>query len=244
MHRQGFFKKDIPKILNILKHSPSIKLEGVYTHFATAKDPRHPIFTKRQHAEFLEIAKILHRQYPNITLHSSASGASLLFPKMRPNMVRVGIGLYGYYPSFEVHAAMKKKIKLQPILSWRSQISEIKKIPKGDSIGYDRTETVKRPSIIAVVPIGYWHGYDRGLSSKGRVIVGGRIAKVLGRVSMDMITIDVTRIPHVFVGDTVTIIGKDGTKAVTADDIGAMIGTSSYEILTRINPLIHKKHIG
>lgn len=242
MHRQGFFKEDISEILDILKHSPNIKLEGVYTHFAMAKDPKRPTFTKQQHTKFSEITKVLRRLYPNIIVHSSASGASLLFPKMRPDMVRIGIGLYGYYPSSEARLAMEKKVKLHPILSWRSQISEIKKIPKGDSIGYDRTETVKRSSAIAVVPIGYWHGYDRGLSSKGRVLVRGRIARVLGRVSMDMITIDVTGIPDVEVGDTVTIIGKDGANAVTADDIGAMIGTSSYEVLTRINPLIHKEY--
>lgn len=242
MHRQGFFKEDIPEILNSMKHLPNIKLEGVYTHFAMAKDPKRPAFTKKQYAEFLEIARILRESYPNIIAHSSASGASLLFPKTRPDMVRIGIGLYGYYPSSEAGSAMKKKMKLQPILSWRSQISEIKKIPKGDSVGYDRTQTVKRPSTIAVVPIGYWHGYDRGLSSKGCVLVRGRLAKVLGRVSMDMITIDVTGIPRTSVGDTVTIIGKDEARTVTADDIGAMIGTSSYEVLTRINPLIHKEY--
>jgi alanine racemase len=155
-------------------------------------------------------------------------------------MVRIGRGLYGYSPSQESKKSLKKAIRLQPILQWKSIISELKIVEKGEGVGYDMTERVKRKSTLAVVPIGYWHGFDRCLSSRGSVLIRGKRAKIIGRVSMSMITVDVTGICGVRIGDIVTIIGISGSAEQWGEKIAALIGTTTYEVLTRINPLIHK----
>lgn len=243
MHRQGFFKKDLPAVLEVLKKIPNVRLKGVYTHFALAKDPEDYTFTHQQYSDFQEVVGVIKKKYPNILCHAAATGGALLFPQTHADMVRIGIGLYGYFPSLEAKTHLQKKVFLQPILSWKSIISEIKKVQKGLGVGYDLTCRVSRNTTIAVIPIGYWHGYDRGLSSCGLVLVRGKRARVLGRVSMDMIIVDITDIPKVSIGDTVTIIGSQGKETITAEEIADMLGTSAYEVLTRINPLIYKINI-
>lgn len=244
MHRQGFYAEELGELERVLARAPHLTVEGVLTHYAMATDRDRAAFTERQHAAFTAIAREVRRHHPRALVHSANTGATLLFADTHADLVRVGIGLYGYYPSPEARRARARQVRLQPILSWRSQVSELKRVPRGHPIGYDLTEVTSRAARVAVVPIGYWHGYDRGLSSRGRVLVRGRYARVLGRVSMDMITIDVTSVPGVAVGDVVTILGADGSREVTADEMATAIDTSAYEVLTRINPLIHKAHLG
>ena len=119
-------------------------------------------------------------------------------------------------------------------------MSEVKKIPAGAFVGYDLTERVNRKSTIAILPVGYWHGYDRGLSSVGAALIRGKRAKVLGRVSMDMVVCDVTGIPGTKAGDTAVLIGRQGKEEITAEEMARAISTSPYEVLTRINPLIER----
>ena len=129
---------------------------------------------------------------------------------------------------------------MKPVLIWKTVITEIKEIPAGSAVGYDLTERVSRKTKIAVLPIGYWHGYDRGLSSVGEVLIRGKRVKVLGRVSMDMTVIDVTDVPWVKDGDEVVLIGKQKKDAIWADEVALKLGTTQYEVLTRINPLIRR----
>ena len=154
-------------------------------------------------------------------------------------MVRIGIGFYGLWPSQHVRAA-RSDIRLQPVLSWRTVVVEVKDIARGECVGYDLTGCVRRPSKIAVLPIGYWHGFDRGLSNNGFVLIRGRRVSVLGRVSMDMTVVDATNVPAVRVGDVVTLIGQDGKERISADEIARALGTINYEVVTRINPLIYR----
>ena len=147
-------------------------------------------------------------------------------------MVRTGIGLYGVWPSSEIEQAFKEKFSLKPVLSWKTIISEVKEIPEGAGVGYDLTHKAKRASRIAVCPIGYWHGYPRVLSNNAEVLVRGMRAPVLGRVSMDMIVIDVTNIPRVKAGDEVALIGRSGKDEITATELAECAGTS-----LRIHPL-------
>lgn len=250
MHRQGFLQKDIPRLITTLKKK-KIKPEGVFTHFASAKDAAYPTYTLAQLAEFKEsIARLEEAGFSPFVRHAAATGGTLLFPEAHFDMVRVGMGLYGYWPSQESkHADVlrgsevsknTKPLLLKPVLTWKTVVTEVKRIPKGSFVGYDLTEMTHRPTTIAVLPIGYWHGYDRGFSGIGEVLVGNARARVLGRVSMDMVVIDVTDIPSVRVGDEVVIIGKQGKEAVDAEDLGRAVGTSPYEVLTRINPLIKR----
>jgi len=243
MHRQGFYLSDLPRVIRLVKDQKSkIKdsFTGVYTHFASAKDLNYPTFTDFQFQAFKKAIKILERAgYKNLIKHAAATGGTLINPEYHLDAVRVGIGLYGLWPSKELEAGLGRKIHLQPVLSWHSALSEIKKIEQGDYIGYDLVERVSKPTKMAVVPIGYWHGFDRGLSGTGEVIIRGKRARVLGRVSMDLIVVDVTGI-DCRIGSRATIIGRQGREEITAAEMAQKIGTSHYEIITRINPLIER----
>ena len=241
MHRQGFLSKDILALLKMLKHS-HLNPAGIYTHFAAAKDVAYPTYTKMQLAEFEKAVAAFHRAgFKNIVRHATASGGTLLFPETHLDRVRIGMGMYGYWPSEESRIKnQESRFLLKPVLIWKTVITEIKEIPAGSAVGYDLTERVSRKTKIAVLPIGYWHGYDRGLSSVGEVLIRGKRVKVLGRVSMDMTVIDVTDVPWVKDGDEVVLIGKQKKDAIWADEVALKLGTTQYEVLTRINPLIRR----
>lgn len=241
MHRQGFLPHQtvqLIKLLRLYKLAPA----GIYTHFAQAKDIAYPTYTIQQLQNFNDVvSKFKNSGFQNLIRHSAASGGALLFPQSHMDMVRIGMGLYGYWPSVESKIKnLESKIILKPVLTWKTVISEIKKIPKGSYVGYDLTERVYRDTKIAIMPIGYWHGYDRGLSGIGEVLISGKRAKILGKVAMDMITVDISGISKAKIGDEAVLIGQNGKDAIWADEIALKIGTSQYEILTRINPLIKR----
>ena len=251
MHRQGFQESDMRKLIRELERF-GLNPDGIYSHFSTASNRG---FSKKQIRTFEYMVQEVKRVgiSPGI-LHMNKTEGVINFPESTYDMVRLGIGLYGYYPAGTP--------RLRPVLSWHTIVSEVKCVKKGEWVSYDRTERLKHDSKIAILPIGYWHGFDRGLSSKGEVLIRGKRARVLGRVTMDMTMVDVTKIPGVRVRDEVVIIGKQaplearrrsrlprfgrgpltgqGRRRITADDIAEKINTTSYEILTRINPLIRK----
>jgi len=229
MHRQGFQEKDILPLIERLQKLRLVP-DGVYSHLAEAS---HAGFSKSQVRSFERSLGIFQRAgiRPRV-VHFNKTEGIINFSKNTYDMVRLGIGLYGYYP--------EKRVRLKPVLIWKTIVSEVKRVEKGEWVSYDRTERLKRDSKIAILPIGYWHGFDRGLSSKGEVLIRGKRARVLGRVTMDMTMVDVTDIPGVRIRDEVVIIGKQGKYRITADDVAEKINTTSYEILTRINPLIRK----
>ncbi len=244
MHRQGFLLADVPRLIRELKRR-GLAPTGVYTHFAAAKDPAYPTFTKLQLAEFRRAVLLLSRAgFRQLVRHAAASGGTILFPDARLDMARIGMGLYGYWPSPEARVANRTPwLRLRQVLRWKTVVAEIKTIPAGSFVGYDLTERVAHKAAIAVLPIGYWHGYDRGLSGIGEALIRGKRVRVLGRVSMDMIVVDVTGVRGVRVGDEAVLIGRSGREELWADDTALRIGTSPYEFLTRLNPLIAKKFI-
>ncbi len=242
MHRQGFLLGDLPRVIAILKRA-GLTPEGVYTHFAAAKDKKDFTYTMMQFRAFQDaVAMMKGAGFSRIITHAAASGAALLFPETHGDMVRIGMGLYGYWPSPEAAISYHtSRMQLKPVLTWKTVVGEVKEILKGSCIGYDSTECVRARTKIAVLPIGYWHGFDRGLSSKGEALIRGQRARVLGRVSMDMTVVDVTDIPAVRVGDAVVLIGRQGNEAIWADEIAKKINTTAYEIITRLNPLIERR---
>lgn len=244
MHRQGFLPEDLPRVIGMLKRAHLIP-EGMYTHFAAAKDKKDPLYTRMQTRAFADaVAMMRTAGFSRMILHAAASGATLLFPETHFDMVRIGMGLYGYWPSAEAAVTYRRShTKLKPVLTWKTVVGEVKEIPKESCIGYDSTECVRMRTRIAVLPIGYWHGFDRGLSSAGEVLIRGKRARVLGRVSMDMIAVDVTKILGVHVGDEVVIIGRQGKDAVWADEIAKKIDTTAYEVIARLNPLIRRVEV-
>jgi alanine racemase len=240
MHRQGFELKDILQLIKALKKA-KLAPAGVYTHFASAKDPGYPSFTNGQFRTFLKAAALLKKAgFKNLIRHAAASGGTLLFPDTHLDMVRPGMALYGYFPSSEAETHLAHRMHLRPVLSWKAVVGEVKLIKKGEYIGYDLTERFPQDTRIGIIPVGYWHGFDRGLSSVGEVLVGGRRRRVLGRVSMDMIAVDLSGGGVARQGDEVVLLGKQDKEEVTASEMAMRIATSPYEIITRINPLIHK----
>lgn len=242
MHRQGFQLEEAEKLLGMLdkaKHGVVI-VEGLYTHFAEAKNPRAGDNTRRQISEFKDWIKKFHDAGFSPIIHAAATGAALLYPEAHFDMVRIGIGCYGLWPSDEAERFLGRKIKLRPVLSWGAVVSEVKHVKKGERVGYDFTERLMRDTTLAVIPVGYWHGMPRLASSKGRVIINGKTARILGRVSMDMIVVDVTDIPNVTVGSELTLVGRNGKEEIKAGELAGFTGTTHYEIVTRLNPLIKK----
>jgi len=241
MHRQGFFVSEIPEVIKVLKSCSTVVLEGVFTHFSSAKNPAFPSVTNKQIEDFKKATDILEKAgFKNFIKHAAATAGMIIFPQSHFDMVRVGIGMYGIWPAKETYEAFKNKIKLESVLSWKTVVGPVKKLPKGSKVSYDLTEELSRDSKIAILPVGYWHGFPRALSSIGRVLIKGKEAKVLGRVTMDMVIVDVTSIKDIKMGDEVVLIGKSGRAEVSADTLAYLTDGSSYEIVTRLNPLMKR----
>ncbi len=243
MSRQGFLEEDVPKVINFLKKSSldfRKSFSGIYTHFASAKDINYPTYTELQFDNFNKILNLFKTAgFKNLEKHVAATGATLINKKYHLDAVRVGIGLYGLWPSRELEVQLSSAINLKPILSWRTLVSEVKNIKQGSFIGYDLVEKTDRPIKIAVLPLGYWHGFSRNLSGIGEILIKGKKCRVLGRVSMDLIVVDVTG-ADVCVGDYATIIGMDFKNNISAFEISSKSQTSYYEFVTRLNPLIKR----
>jgi alanine racemase len=241
-HRQGFYVEELPKVLQLLRYKSSVishKFAGAFTHFAAAKDIIYPTYTEMQFKKFEEALRMLHKAgFKNLTAHAAATGATCINRKYHLDAVRVGMGLYGFHASPELEMQIPKML-LKPVLSWRTVVSEVKKFNAGDYIGYDITERMRYSGVLAILPVGYWHGFPRAFSSIGNVLVNGKLARVLGRVSMDMTAVDVTGI-RTKPGDIVTLLGKDGREELCAQEVARSIGTTQYELLTRLNPLMER----
>lgn len=242
MHRQGFGTDELESVLELVSgfEKKNVVVEGLYTHFAAAKNPAFPNQTMGQIEEFDVWREAFDREGLSVMCHASATSGTCLYPQANYDMVRIGIGLYGLWPSREVQAATELKYPLKPVLSWKAVISEVKELSAGMGIGYDLTETLKQDSKIAIIPIGYWHGYPRLLSSIGHALVCGTRARVLGRVSMDMIVLDVTDIENVEAGEVVTLLGSEAGEEVSANELAELSQTINYEMVTRINSRIRR----
>lgn len=244
LHRQGFLPEEVPALLERLKAlRDRVCIEGLYTHLADAKRMEGEGYSNEQKKVFADVKKQFAEAGFSVMSHVSASPALLRFGTEGEDIVRLGALLYGIYPSGELEDNYKKTIELKPAFTWKTMITELKKIPKGSSVGYNRSEIVTRDTIIGICPVGYWHGYPAALSSKGVVLVGQSKtpAKVLGRVTMDMTTIDCTDCKDVRVGDEVVLVdATEGSKA-SARQVAETAGTFVHELVTRTNSRI--KHI-
>jgi len=243
MCRQGFFVNEATAVLDEFLKYDNLILDGVYTHFAGSKNPSFPTGTQQQIDQFEEVLAEIKKRGLKPIRHASASSGAIVFPKAHYDMVRFGIALMGLWPSREVEYAYVNKLNLQPILTWKTIVAEVKTVPAGSRVGYDGVELLERETRLAVLPIGYWHGYDRSLSGLGRVIINGHRARVLGRVSMDMIVVDITDAPDVAIGTEVVLLGEQGEVSVTADELADLSASSNYELVTRLNPLIKRLYL-
>jgi alanine racemase len=226
---------------NILKEAQqcNLPLDGIATHFASTEDFTEHSYSQMQLTQF-HTAILLAKKYgfSNLTRHSAASASALLFDDARMDMVRVGISLYGLWPSVETKLSMtllnRPEVILKPVLAFKSHIQHIQEIPIGSYIGYGKTYKTNYPTRVGVVPVGYYEGIDRKLSNNGYFLVKGQRANILGRICMNMTMIDITHISKPNVGDEVVIIGESGNECITADDISQWSHTINYETVTRI----------
>jgi len=244
-NRQGISIKEIVLFAKFCLSLKNIFLEGIYTHYANIEDTLDPGFAVEQLRKFQKALQIIKMAGINIPIkHTACSAATILFPETYFDLVRVGIGLYGLWPSRETKISAQEKgikIDLCPVLTWKTKVVQLKKVKKGETIGYGRSFKTSRNSIIAVLPVGYWDGYDRKLSNQGRVLIKDQFAPVVGRVCMNMTMVDVTDIPKVKVEDEVVLLGKQRKNEITAEELSQKIGTINYEVVTRINPLLPRK---
>ena len=240
LNRQGVGQGALISLAKfILKNKEKLYLEGISTHFANIDDTLDPSFANLQLSRLKDAIYLLKRNGINPPLvHCTASAGTILYPSTHFNMVRIGIALYGLWPSRETKIALalkKKKLELKPVLSWKSIVAQVKAVKAGDSVGYGRTWYAARKTKVAVIPIGYSDGYDRKLSGASRVIIKGKSAPVIGRIAMNMIVTDVTGINKINIEDEVVLIGASGKGLISAEELAERSGTINYEVVARIN---------
>ena len=238
MGRLGVLPAEAGQWIPELKKLRALKLEGVFSHFSHAESVVGD-YTQKQLEIFIGVLKQLRAAgLASSLVHLANSAATITLPAAYFDMVRPGIMLYGVYPS----AAMASQIELKPALTWKTKILQLKKVPAGTSISYGQTFVTQRESLIATLPLGYADGYQRLLSNRGEVMVGGKRAPVVGRVCMDLTMIDVTDIRKVRQGDEVVLLGGQGAAEISADEMAAWAETISYEILTSISARVPRIH--
>jgi alanine racemase len=239
MGRIGFPSNEIETWLAVLSKLKALKLAGIFSHFSEAESANEK-YAASQLKKFQRVLDRLDKagvvQAPS---HMSKSAALITVPAAHFAMVRPGLILYGVYPA----PNLKKQIRLKQVLAWKTRIIQLKRSPAGTSIGYGRTFVTKRNSLIATLPVGYADGYRRLLFNRAQVLVRGKRAPVVGRVSMDLTTVDVTDIRNVQQGDEVVLLGRQGRAEISADEMAGWANTISYEIFTSIGARVPRIHI-
>ncbi len=243
MGRIGIRFDAVKEFVEALKPLKQLSVEGVMTHFAAADNLSENEFTETQIKRFDEAVKIFeandfHPKYKDL----ANSPGAIAHENSRANMVRLGGVLYGLGDDVLPQEIVKPELK--PVMSLQTKIAHLKNVPKGETLGYSRTFTTHRNSVIATVPIGYDDGYSRILSNCGRVIINGSFAPIVGRISMDWTILDVTEIPDVKINDSVILIGEQNGLSITAEDLAGKTGTISYEITCGINRRVARKYVG
>jgi alanine racemase len=242
MGRIGFRADESDQIAGELAAIEGLEVEGLMTHFATADDLSASDFTNKQISLFEDAVEKFYAagHRPKYVDMANSPGA-IVHPVSRSRLVRIGGLLYGL--GGDVLPAGVDQPELKPVMSIRSKIAQLKTIKAGESVGYGRTFTAARDTLIATVPIGYHDGLPRTLSNIGHVIIRGQRVPIVGRVSMDWTTTDVTDVEGVSVGDDVTIIGSDGAEQIKAEDLAELTNTISYEITCGISPRVNRRYI-
>lgn len=224
-------------VSDALKRAPHVQANGIYTHFADADNPCENgglnAFTRSQLERFKQLRACFD---PTICSHVANSAMSLLAPEAYFDMIREGISLYGYPP---VHSTLP----FRPALSWKTEVTFVKRIEAGETIGYGRSFTASKPMRIATVAVGYGDGYHRACSNKACMLIDGKRAPIVGRVCMDQTMVDVTGIPEVAIGDEVVILGAQGPEHIDAEELAAWADTISYEVLLAITARVPRVYL-
>jgi alanine racemase len=248
--REGFTMNDLERVMSEFSKMKNLVIDGVYAHFANIEDI-HPdgLFgtgedfshARLQIEVYQNVLNIFRTYgYNKIHTHISATSGVLVYEQGLGlhSIVRVGVGLYGMWPSEDLKNKYKNKMVLKPVMRWVTHIAQVKTLPKGHSIGYGLTYVTERETKVAVIPQGYSNGLPRLLSNKGAVLVRGVRAPILGRVAMNMFVVDVSHVKGVSLEDEVVILGAQGGEDITAEELAGQSQTINYEVTTRISPLL------
>ncbi len=242
--RQGVSIEDIPRLVARARKR-GVEVVGIAGHFANIEDTIEHDFTRLQLRLFHRALEIIRRELGEFPpfIHCSCSAAALLFRETDFTLSRVGISMYGHWPSRETRLSWILKhqgdgFQLRPALSWKATVGQLQAVETDESVGYGRTWTARRPSQLAVIPVGYADGYSRCLGNRSRVLIHGRSAPVVGRVCMNIFIADVTDIPGVAIGDEVVLIGRQGEDVIPVEELASLSDTINYEFLARLSPTI------
>jgi len=240
MGRIGVLAEEAPAFANRVRQFENLEIEGIASHLSTA-DEGDSAFASMQLERFSRTIEEMKRLAIDPPFCHIANSAALVnLPAAHFTLVRPGIMLYGSYPS----PSLKDKVSLRQVMSWKSHIADLKKLPAGYPISYGRTFITQRPSLIAAIPVGYADGYNRLFSNRGEVLIKGMRAPVAGRVCMDWTMVDVTAITGVEVGDEVVLMGSQSGQEITPEEMGGWIGTISYEILCSVGKRVSRIYKG
>jgi alanine racemase len=240
LNRQGITREMFPSFISAFNNTRMVDLVGVSTHYANIEDTLDYTYALYQRKRFEEWVSLLKRNgITNIIRHTACSAGAIIFPDTHFDMVRIGISTYGLWSSRETRISSLtcglEGFNLKPVLSWYSKIAQIKDVAKGSYIGYGCSDFATSDLKLAIVPVGYYEGYDRSLSNRGYLFVNGERAPIKGRICMNMTIIDVTNVGNVRIGDRVTLLNGCDKSGLSADYIASLAGTINYEIVTRIN---------
>ena len=243
MGRLGVPPRELDGFLDGAAAFTHLRLDGVMTHFASADRPDQDEFTRRQLLRFQEaLAKVRARGHRPTWIHEANSAATLAYPEARGNLVRPGGVLYGLWR--DVVNPQTPALDWRAVLSLKTRIIHLKTVAAGTPLGYGCTFTAQRESRIATLAIGYEDGLPRALSNRGRVLVGGHFAPIVGRISMDLTLVDVTEIACAALNDEAIVIGEQGGNEIPAEEIAAQAGTISYEITCGISRRVPRRIVG
>lgn len=242
MGRLGILAKDALGVMEEVSRLPALDCEGVFSHCPMAYEPKDP-FTKRQIALFRRIvADASKRGFRFRKVHIAASDAINNFPETAKspfNVVRTGINLHG---SFDPYG--RKALKVEPVLTLKTRVAQVRELPAGTTLGYGRTWCLNAPTRVATISAGYADGLPLALTNRGFVFIGGRRCKIIGRISMDYTTVDVTGVEGVKPGDEVICFGSCGKDSITPDDWAALKGTHAYDIICTLGNRVQRVACG
>ena len=238
MGRMGLVEDDLARAAETLAHAPFVQLDALYSHFSTASDPHHP-HTAQQMVRFGRMQEHLRDLGIHAPLDHMANSAATLRSIVTPgSFVRVGMLLFGGEP------LDGERSGLEPVMRWTTRIARLKTLQSGSPVGYGATWITARESRIATIPVGYADGYPYLLSNNADVLVRGRRAPIVGRVSMDLVTVDVTDVDGVDLRDEVVLLGRQGDEIITAEELASRSGTVSYEILCGVGHRVPRTYVG
>jgi len=241
--RQGILPKNLSRFLERASGIDGIEIEGISTHFANIEDTLNHEYAEQQLRTFNRIIDSVRASgvSPPV-IHTACTAATILFPETHFDMLRTGIGLYGLWPSRETFLSAQSSGSpvpdLHPVLSWKTRIAQIKVLQEGSYIGYGCTYKTSRDTVLGVLPVGYADGYDRKCGNSAHVLIHGKRAPILGRICMNLTMIDLTDIPEASLEDTVVLLGRSGSEAITAEMMAEWIGSINYEVVTSISPFL------